>query len=61
MQVGIDRVENLGKLVPRQVLDRAIILAQASVAEWTREELELYVFDRLSDEICMRLLGEHDE
>ena len=61
MNVTIDRVENLGKLVPREVLDRAIILAQASLDEWSRRDLECYVLDRLTNEVCMQLLGECDE
>jgi hypothetical protein len=38
-----------------------VILAQASVDDWTRNELEAYAFDRLTDEIAVRLLGVEDE
>ena len=58
MNVTIDRVENLDKLVPQQVLEHAITLAQASIDDWSREDLESYVLDRLADEISVRLMGE---
>jgi hypothetical protein len=58
MKVVLDRVESNGRVMPKWVLDQAIILAQASVDDWTRNELEAYAFDRICDEICMQLLGE---
>ena len=61
MNITLDRIQNNGKLVPKQVLDRAIILAQASIDDWSRQDLESYVLDRLSDEISVRLMGVEDE
>ena len=61
MKLTLDRVENNGKVMPKHILDRAIILTKASMEDWTREDLEAYVFDRLANEIAMRLLGECDE
>ena len=61
MKLELNRIENNGKVMPKWVLDKAIILAQASVDDWTRNELEAYAFDRLTDEIAVRLLGVEDE
>jgi len=61
MIVTLDRIQNNGKLVPQKVLDTAITLAQASIDEWSRQDLESYVLDRLSDEISVRLMGVTDE
>jgi len=61
MKLELNRVENNRKLVPKWALDRAIILAQASIDEWSRQDLESYVLDRLSDEISVRLMGVEDE
>jgi len=61
MKLELNRVENNRKLVPKWALERAIILAQASIDEWSRQDLESYVLDRLSDEISVRLMGVEDE
>ena len=61
MKVALDRIESNGRLMPDYVLKHAIILAKASIEDWTREDLEAYAFDRLCDEISVRLLGVEDE
>ena len=60
MKLELDRIENNRKLVPQWALNEAIILAQASIDEWSRQDLESYVLDRLSDEISVRLMGVED-
>jgi len=61
MKLELDRIENNRKLVPQWALDRAIILAQASIDDWSTQDIECYVLDRLTDEIAMRLLGASSE
>jgi hypothetical protein len=48
-------------MFPKAVLDSAIILTNAIIKDMPPEDKEMYLFDRICDEVCLELYGEHRE
>ena len=56
----IESMESLVKsgVLPPEVLKEAMQLADSIIEEFTAEEAKCYMFDRLTDELVVDLLGE---
>jgi hypothetical protein len=48
-------------MFPKAVLDSAIILTNAIIKNMPSEDKEMYLFDRICDEVCLELYGDHRE
>lgn len=60
-KIWISKLKGCENIFPKAVLESAVIITNAIIKDMPPEDKEMYLFDRICDEVCLELYGEHRE